>query len=136
VSRPLSLTVGLIDQTVDVVIGRLVTIGLAECPVVHGHFAAGRRGLHHAERGVRTHVEVDALAAAARVHFLRRGVPFPQRGRRVLYLLVHLVTGLPLGWAAAAAACAAANDTATVPRVLRAILFPAITPEYSAMITR
>lgn len=137
--RPLSLTVGFIYQTVDAVIGRLVTVGLTDRSVVRGCPAAGWRGLHHAERGVGTHVEVDVLACTAtttagRVHFLRRSVPFSQRGRRVLDLLVHLVTGFSLG-RAAAAAHVAANDAAAVPRVLRVVFFPATTPESSVMVT-
>lgn len=112
------LTVGLVDQTVHVVPGRLVAVSLTQRPVVRGRPASGRRGLHHAERCVRTHVVVHVLAAAAaRAHLVYRHVPLPQRGRRVLDLSVDLVAGFALDhrWTA-------------VPRVLRAaVLFPAHT---------
>lgn len=124
----LTLTVRLVDQTVDAVVGRLVTVGLTERPVVRRRpAAAGRRGLHHAERGVRTHVVVDAFARRALIRSLHRGVPFPQRGRPVLNLLVHhlVTTSLPFGRAVDA------RSAAAVPRVLRAILFPATNPKKS-----
>jgi len=114
----LALTVGLVDrQTVDdVVVGRFVTVGLAQGPVVRGRPASGRCGLHHAERGVRTHVVVDALSAAAHEHLVPGIVPFTplQRRRRVLDLLVGLVTALPLGRTA----------RPPPPRVLRPVFFP------------
>jgi len=103
----------------DVVVGRFVTIGLAEGPVVRGRPAAGRCRLHHAESGVRTHVVVDALAAAHEHHLVRRIVPFAplQRGRRrVLDLLVALVTALPLR--------RTARPPPPPPRVLRPVFFP------------
>lgn len=97
-------------------VGRFVTISLAHGPVVHGRPASGRRGLHHAERGVRTHVVVDALATAAHEHLVRGIVPFTplQSGRRILDMLVRLVTALPLGRTA----------RPPPPRVLRPVFFP------------
>jgi len=98
------------------VVGRFVTISLAQGPVVRGRATSGRCGLHHAERGVRTHVVVDALPAAAHEHLVRGIVPFAplQRGSRVLDLLVGLVTALPLGRTA----------RPPPPRVLRPVSFP------------
>jgi len=114
----------------DVVVGRFVTICLAQGPVVCGRPASGRCRLHHAESGVRTHVVVDALAASAAAHehnIFRGIIPFAplQCGRRVLDLLVGLVTALPLGRTA----------RPPPPRVLRSVFFPVQTKCAGAVIS-
>lgn len=97
-----SLTVGFINQTVNViVVGRFVTISLTVRSVVRRwcHPAAGRRRrLHHAERGVRTYVVFDTLGTThiAAHPVLRVFSTLPQRGRRVLDLPVCIVTRLSL----------------------------------------
>lgn len=124
------LTVGLVDQTVDVTVWRLVTIGLAERPVMRGRHpatATGRWrgcccGLHHAERGVRAHVVVHILVATARIrrHLVPGIVSHPQRGERcrVFDPFVHLVTGFPFDRIAVAATVTPSS------RVLRTVFSP------------
>jgi len=100
--------------------------------VVRGRHPADRRrrrcrGLHHAERGVRAHVVVDAFAAAAAAANARARVSgivsHPQRGagRPVFDPFHRFVTGFPLDRISAAAAAATA---APPPRVLRTVPFP------------
>lgn len=91
-------TVRLVDQPTNIMIGCLITIGLTQRSVVRGCPITRRsRRLHHAERGVRTHVVVYRFSTAAhtRHHLVRGIVSLHQRGRRVFDLFVGLVTGLP-----------------------------------------
>lgn len=110
-------------------VGRLVTVRLAERPVVRGRPGAvadargrwrrQRHGLHHAERGVRADVIVDGLATRAPGGG-RFVSALPQRGRRVLDLPVRLVTGLShFGRRVAVVA----GTPGRVPRVVP-VLFP------------
>jgi len=124
------LTIGLVDQTAYVAVGRLVTIGLAERPEMRGRYPAvdrrrsSRRGLHHAERGVRAYVVVDAFVAAARAHlFTARIVSHSQRGtsRSVFDPFLGFVTAFPLDRTTAAAATTAFASSTQVPR---AVIFP------------
>jgi len=98
------------------VVGRFVTISLAQSPVVRGRPVAGRCRLHHAERCVRTHVVVDALATASQEHLVCGIVPFTplKRGCRVLDLFVSLVAAFPFGRTARPSS----------PRILCAVFFP------------
>lgn len=102
-------------------VGRFVTISLAQSPVVRGRPAAGRCRLHHAECCVRTHVVVDALATASQEHLVRGIVPFTplQCGCRVLDLFVSLIAAFSFGRTARPPS----------PRILCPVFFPVQTTQ-------